>query len=191
MVNCGKRGSLLITCGPASVSATVLAAAASARVTENLILVLAESHDDASGVHSPERGAGGVLGRKKRLERARNFLVRRHPSIRRQVIDHLRQILAETLKQIVLRHAGMRRQRPDLIGTKSICQIVRSDRLVRPGADPGRGDVSLTCLLELLEQVVETSAQHGSGGTAGQQAAEPALEEIVQTATARASGLGR
>ena len=42
------------------------------------------------------------------LQRARNFLIRRHAPIRRQVIDHLRQILAQALEQIFLRHPGVR-----------------------------------------------------------------------------------
>ena len=69
----------------------------------------------------------------------------------------------------------MRHERVDLIAAQRLGQIVGRDRLVRPGVDPGFGDVAVTALLELLEQVVEAARQDAAGSAAGEQAAQAAL----------------
>jgi hypothetical protein len=51
-----------------------------------------------------------------RSDAAGHFVVVRQPPIRRQVVDHLRQILAEAVEQVVARHAALRGELVDLIG---------------------------------------------------------------------------
>jgi hypothetical protein len=67
---------------------------------------------------------------------ARNFVLVRHPSIRRQMIDHVRQILAEAFQQFIARHPSLRGQRIDLVGAECAGEIAGRDLLVRAVADP-------------------------------------------------------
>src|SRR5882757_9590034 len=53
-----------------------------------------------------------------------------------QLINDPRQVLAQALKQLLARQAGVFHQRIDLIGAERLGKIVRSDRLVRSAADP-------------------------------------------------------
>src|SRR5258708_11246003 len=71
-----------------------------------------------------------------RSDAAGHFVVVRQPSIRRQVVDHLRQILAEAVEQVVARHAALRCELVDLIGAQGAVEIAGRDRLVRAFADP-------------------------------------------------------
>src|SRR5262252_4281285 len=70
-----------------------------------------------------------------------------------QLIDDPRQVLAQTLKQLVARQAGMFHQRVDLVGAECVGQIARSDCLVGSAADPRIGLFVEARLLKLLEQV--------------------------------------
>ena len=70
----------------------------------------------------------------------------------------------------------------DLIAAQRLGQIVGRDRLVRPGGDPGFGDVAVTALLELLEQIVEAAGENAARGAAGQQTAQAVLEDVAEAA---------
>src|SRR5581483_247411 len=111
------------------------------------------------------------------------FTVGRPPAVRRQMIDHLRQILAEALEQIVARQAALRGDRIDLVGAERTCQIARRDRLVRALADPGIGGVALAALLQLLHEVAEPAGDHAARGSAAEQSAERTLEDVAQAPT--------
>src|SRR6266566_3387544 len=50
---------------------------------------------------------------------SRQFAFGRQPPVRRQVIDHLGQLLAEALEQFVARQAALRSQGIELIGAQS------------------------------------------------------------------------
>ena len=67
---------------------------------------------------------------------ALRFLIGRQPPLRRQTIDNLRQVVAKRVKQLLLRHAGLRQQRVDLVGAESLTKFLRRDGLVRTSADP-------------------------------------------------------
>src|SRR5690348_7883569 len=108
----------------------------------------------------------------------------RQPSVRRQVVDHLRQILAEAVEQFVARQAALGGQTLDLVGAEGARKVAGRDRLVLALADPGICSVAVAALLELVEEVAEAAAQHGSGRAAREQATEPALEQIAETAAA-------
>src|SRR6476469_5942723 len=67
---------------------------------------------------------------------AGQFSVVRQPSVRRQMIDHIGQILAEPLEQVIARQPALRRQRVDLVGAERAGEIARRNLLVGAVADP-------------------------------------------------------
>ena len=44
--------------------------------------------------------------------------------------------MTESVKQLVTRHAGLRRQRTDLLGTEGLSQLLWRNGLVGPRTDP-------------------------------------------------------
>src|SRR2546421_9513802 len=97
------------------------------------------------------------------------------------MIDHLRQILAEAIEQLVARQSALRGQRIDLVGAERVGEIARCDRLVLAGPDPRIGFVALAALLQLLEHVAEPAADHAAGRTAREQAAKRTLQYVAKT----------
>src|ERR1700756_2900045 len=67
MVNCGKRGSLLITCDPTNVSATEPTAAASATDTNDTACLMG-SPDNKRGRRAPLRARSSVRARRRLSE---------------------------------------------------------------------------------------------------------------------------
>ena len=108
--------------------------------------------------------------------------------MRRQLIDEARQLMPQRLEQIVSSHAGLLAQRIERIAAERICQVVRGDRLVRAGADPGVRRMAVAALLESPEQVAEAAAQHAAGRGAAEQSAQSALEEVAQVAARGGTG---
>src|SRR5689334_8164510 len=102
------------------------------------------------------------------------------------MVDHLRQILAEAVEQFIARQAALGGQTFDLVGAKCARKVAGRDRLVLALADPGIRGLAVASLLELVEEVAEPAAQHGSGRAAREQAAKPAFEQASQTAKAAA-----
>ena len=136
-----------------------------------------------------ERGATrSALSR--RQSRPRQFVLVRQPPVRRQMVDHVGQILAEALQQFVARQSALRRQMLDLVGAERVGEVARRDLLVGAVADPGIGRVALALLLELVEQVAEAAAEDAAGGAAREQSAEPALEQVAEAAAATAGQAG-
>ena len=74
---------------------------------------------------------------------------------------------------------------PERIG-----KIAGGNLLVRTGADPGLGGMTVAAVLESLDEVAEAPAQHGSGGGAAEEAAQAAREDIAQPAS-RSGAAGR
>src|SRR4051794_36093423 len=110
----------------------------------------------------------------------------RQPSVRRQMIDHLRQILAEAGEQLVTRQAALGGQALDLVGAERIGEIAWCDRLVPPFAAPVFGGVAMPPLLERFEEIADPAAEHGAGRAAREQAAKAALQQVTEaTASAR------
>src|SRR5882757_1235151 len=66
----------------------------------------------------------------------RQFAFVRQPSVRRQMIDHVGQILAEAFQQFVARQAGLRCDGIDLVGAERVGEIAGRNRLVLALADP-------------------------------------------------------
>src|SRR3954447_7177115 len=106
----------------------------------------------------------------------------RQPSVRRQMIDHLRQILAETREQLVTRQAALGGQALDLVGAERIGEIAWGDRLVLALANPGIGSVGMSALLELGEEIADPAAEHAAGRAARKQAAQAALQQVAEAA---------
>src|SRR3954451_21770747 len=106
----------------------------------------------------------------------------RQPSVRRQMIDHLRKILAEAQEELVTRQAALGGEALDLVGAERIGEIAWCDRLVIALAAPGIGSVAMTALLELVEEIAEAAAEHGGGRAAREQAAKAALQQVTEPA---------
>src|SRR3954468_3890977 len=100
--------------------------------------------------------------------------------MRRQLVDHVGQMLAQAVEQFVARQPGLRRQRVDLIDAERAAEIARRNLLVRSRAHPGIGGIAVAAVLKLLEQVAKAPADHAAGGAACEQAAEPALEKAAE-----------
>ena len=83
-------------------------------------------------------------------------------SIRRQMVDHFRQMLAQARQQLVAGQAGLRHQAVDLVGAKRVGEIVRRDLLVRAGAHPGTGGFAMAVLLKLFQEVAKAAADHAA-----------------------------
>jgi hypothetical protein len=109
----------------------------------------------------------------------------RQPSVRRQMIDDVGQILAETLQQFVTGQAALGSQRLDLIGAERVGEVAGRDLLVGTVGDPGIGLVAESLLLELIQEVAEAAGKNAAGGAARQKAAQAALEHVAQSTTAR------
>ena len=83
------------------------------------------------------------------------------------MVDHLRQIFAKAVEQIVSRHTGLLGKRIDPVGSERAGQIVRRYSFVGSGANPGIDGVTVAALLKLLEHVVQAATDNAPGGTAG------------------------
>src|SRR3954453_19586689 len=121
-----------------------------------------------------------------RLNSARDLVLGRQPSVRRQMVDHLRQILAEAGEQFVARQPALGGQAFDLVGAERIGEIAGRDRLVLALADPGIRGLAVAALLELVQEIATPAAQHAPGRPAREQAAEAALEQPSKTANTAA-----
>src|SRR6478609_1630748 len=106
------------------------------------------------------------------------------------MVDHVGQILAETLQQFIARQSALRRQMLDLVDAERAGEVTRSDLLVGTVADPRVGCVALALLLELVEQVAEAAAEDAAGGAARQKPTEAALEHVAKTSTAAGQARG-
>src|SRR5262249_21206365 len=136
-----------------------------------------------------QRTTSGIVARSE-LHHPRRFFLGRHPSVGRELINQLRQMLTKPGKQIVTVHAGLLTQGVQRLAPERFLQIVRRNLLVRAIADPGLRDMAVSALLESFDQVVEAAAQHGSGRGAAEQAAQSATELVVQIAATRCSAGG-
>src|SRR5262245_35055375 len=103
-------------------------------------------------------------------------------AVRRELVDHLGQLLPQAGRHLVTRQAKAGCQHIDDVNSDRAGEIIGRDILVRSPADPGVRNVAESVLLELLEQVAEAAAQRATGRGAAQQAAEPALKQILQPA---------
>src|SRR5580700_2671233 len=98
------------------------------------------------------------------------------------MVDHLGQMLAEAIQQVLARQAALRHQAVDLVGAKRVGEIARRDLLVRAWAHPRIGRLAVAVLLELLEQVAQSAADNAACRASGKHAAEAALENVAKTA---------
>src|SRR5664279_5799095 len=70
------------------------------------------------------------------LDPSRQFVFGRQPSVRRQMVDDIGQILAETVEQVVARQPALRGERVDLVGAERIGEIAGGNRFVGARAYP-------------------------------------------------------
>src|SRR5258708_30821480 len=85
----------------------------------------------------------------------RGFLVGRQPAVGCELIDQVRQLLAQTRQEVLSPQAGLLGQRVERIVTERIRQVVGCNLLVWTSADPGLGRFALPARLELLDELVE------------------------------------
>jgi len=103
----------------------------------------------------------------------RLFLARQ-PSIRRKLIDQVRQMLAQPGKQVFPSQAGLLAERVERIAPECICQVVGRDFLILSGIDPGLRDSTVSTVLEFFNEFAEATAQHASSRGAAEQTAQSA-----------------
>ncbi|MBR0955200.1 hypothetical protein JQ591_32590 [Bradyrhizobium canariense] len=70
----------------------------------------------------------------------------------------------------------------DLVGAERVGEIARCDRLVLALADPSVRGLAVAALLELVEQIAETAAEHAAGCATREQAAKATLEQVTEAA---------
>src|SRR5262249_60290985 len=84
-----------------------------------------------------------------------------------ELMDQLRREDGEKRRLLVGRHAGRLGDLRHLVAAEDILEVVRIDRPVLAGADPGVEDVSEPVLLEALRETLESAnprvVQHGDG----------------------------
>src|SRR5580692_2969493 len=98
------------------------------------------------------------------------------------MVDHLGQMLAEAIQQVLARQAALRHQAVDLVGAKRVGEVARCDLLIRARAHPRIGGFAVAVLLELLEQVAQSAADNAACRASGEHAAEATLEDVAKTA---------
>ena len=101
------------------------------------------------------------------------------PPLRREMIDHVRQMLAQSIDQFCLRHSSLLRQHLNLIFAQHLRQNVWRNLFIRPLADPGVGNLALTFLLELFEQNQFKPPLNTLTDAAGEPAARSTFEQIA------------
>src|SRR4029077_8438856 len=100
-------------------------------------------------------------------KQAMDLLFGWHTAVRRQLIDHLRQILTEAAEQFIARHPRLFDECVDPVGTERTPQIIGRYLLVGSGADPRIDGFALAALLELFAQIVQAATEHASGRPSG------------------------
>src|SRR4051812_6464094 len=84
-----------------------------------------------------------------------SFFLGRQPAPGRELVDHLRQMLAQLFQQFVAWHPGLLRKRIDGVGAERLPESVGLDLLVWTGADPGLRGVAVAAVLQILEDAAE------------------------------------
>jgi len=102
------------------------------------------------------------------LHHPRGLLCRRKPSVRRELIDEVWQILTEALEQLVVVQAGLSREGVKLLTPEGFSQGGRRNILIRSAIDPRLGHSSLTTVLQIVDQTTKAAAQHAAGGGAAE-----------------------
>src|SRR4051812_32564223 len=98
------------------------------------------------------------------------------PSIRRQLVDELRQVLAQGRQYLIARHPGLARNRVEIFVPDRLREIVGRDRLVRAVAYPGLRRVAVAVLLHVADEVAQAAAQNAARSPAGEESAEHATQ---------------
>src|SRR5262245_40993141 len=81
------------------------------------------------------------------LDHPPRLLLGRQAPLRGKLINQVRQILTQAIKQFVPAQAGLLAQRVERIAAERIRQILGRDVLVRAGADPGSRDAAMSAVL--------------------------------------------
>ncbi len=107
----------------------------------------------------------------------------RQPSVRRQMVDHLRQILAETGEQFVARQPALGGQALDLVGAE---RAWRGRRARSPCSRPCRPREFAVSpwppCCNWLRRSPSPPLSTAAGRATREQAAEAALEQVTETA---------
>ena len=106
--------------------------------------------------------------------------------MRRELIDEIREVLTKAVEQLGATYAGLLRNMVERFTAERVLEIPRRNLLILPTPDPGLGNIAMSMLLQVLDQVAETSAEHVAGSSAAEKTAKAAFQQIAQRA-ARAS----
>src|SRR6185503_11841586 len=91
---------------------------------------------------------------------APSLLLRGQPSVRRQLVDCVRQLSSQPRQQLLAREPGVLGKRVQHIGTDRLLELARLDGLIGSRADPGIGGVPLAVLPEAIDQLTKAAAQN-------------------------------
>src|SRR4029077_9784570 len=105
---------------------------------------------------------------RSKSDEPRGFLLSRQSSLWCKLVNDIRQLLTESTQHLLARHPGKPCQRIDPVRAECSRQVIRGDRLMRPGSNPRLCDITLAILLELLEQIVQASAYYASSSAASE-----------------------
>src|SRR5262245_55845778 len=152
--------------GPGESQRAIIPATKPIRIIQRMLMPAPICH---SGSNQRMKLYRSIVHRRAHASKqALSLLVGRQPPVRRQLIDHLRQILTEAAKQFVARHPCLLDEGVDLVRAERAAQIVGRYLLVGSGANPRIDGFTVSALLELFEQIVQATTKDGSRGASGQ-----------------------
>src|SRR6185369_4601462 len=158
--------------------------------------------DDAAGEDAPAKPAGGgapfdapkmadamlpkmlipyssYLPGDRALHHPRGFLLSRKPTVRRELIDQVRQMLTKSFEQFVGAQAGLPGESIERFAPEGFFQIGWCNLVVRSAIDPGLCYSALPTILQIVDQTAETAAQHAACGSAAQDRSQSARHGVA------------
>ena len=108
--------------------------------------------------------------------------------MRRELIDQIRKVHTKAVEQLGATYAGLLRNMVERLAAERVLEIPRRNLLILPTADPGLRNIAMSMLLQVLDQVAETSAEHVAGSSAAEKTAKAAFQQIAQRAARASTG---
>jgi hypothetical protein len=109
------------------------------------------------------------------------------------MVDRARQLVRKLRQQLIARHLELTRQLIDRVRSNRLVELIGSDRLILPGADPRIHLVAESPLPELIDKATERAGAAETGEqtaeSAGKAAATKAAQETTETAASAHRGI--
>jgi hypothetical protein len=129
-----------------------------------------QAHAPCNSSHSRYGLRGGAQSARRNL--SGKFAVRGQPSLRRILVDCIRQFARQSGEQLLLGQPRLSRERVQYIGPNRLLQLGRGQGLVRSRSYPGLCSIAVTTLLETVDKLGEPAAEDSTGGATGETAPE-------------------